>query len=89
MYFILQRSIPKLKVWFGLRLVIILFKCIMYLNCLLLGLQTDPQMPHVVFTLVHLYGLWVVGDLISEIKREAVEGGPATILGINKHSNSD
>ncbi|ODM96607.1 hypothetical protein Ocin01_10080 [Orchesella cincta] len=84
------RNILKLKVWFVVRTITILFKFIMYQLYISSGFKLDSQMPHVVFTAVHLYGLWIVGELIREIKREGSERqSPAPAFAINKHFSTN
>ncbi|CAL8094686.1 unnamed protein product [Orchesella dallaii] len=68
------RNISKLKLWIVVRSATILLKFILYLCFFISGFQVHSQIPHLIFTLVHLYGLWVVAVLISEIKKENSTG---------------
>lgn len=37
---------------------------------IVLGVRLTDQIPHMLFMAIHLYGLWVVGVFIQEIKEE-------------------
>lgn len=75
-----QKNIFLLKLWFGIRLAVFLFKCILYPIYIYLGLTVClwDHLPHIIFMGIHLYGLWVVFVFIKEIREGEGECSDST-----------